>query len=150
MIIYTSYFGNINKIPVETRIAVSRGIPDWYVGEQMIELAPDWKTLKMSREDYDETLIRKYKKLNWAEIFDRIMNVAENNNYNTAVLLCWEKPNTWCHRRLIAEILEEKFNIVVTELGYERHAILPYFDLPEKEIKKNKIKKEVEFTKSLW
>jgi hypothetical protein len=49
-----------------------------------------------------------------------------------AVLLCWEAFNVRCHRRLVAEWLEEKLGIVVPELGHERSESLPFSDQPSK------------------
>lgn len=42
------------------------------------------------------------------------------------VLLCWESFNVRCHRRLVAEWLEEKLGIVVSELGHERAESMPF------------------------
>ena len=37
-----------------------------------------------------------------------------------------------CHRRLVAEWLEEKLGIVVPELGHERGESLPFGEQPSK------------------
>ena len=49
-----------------------------------------------------------------------------------AILLCWESFNVRCHRRLVAEWLEEKLGIVVTELDHERAESLPFTEQPSK------------------
>jgi len=36
-----------------------------------------------------------------------------------AILLCWEPPGAFCHRRLVAAWLETALGIVVPELGFE-------------------------------
>ena len=33
------------------------------------------------------------------------------------VLLCWEKPGDFCHRRLVADWLEKAIGIKISELG---------------------------------
>ena len=43
-----------------------------------------------------------------------------------AILLCWESFNVRCHRRLVAEWLEEKLGIVVPELGQKRGESIPF------------------------
>jgi len=48
------------------------------------------------------------------------------------VLLCWESFNMRCHRRLVAEWLEEKLGIVVPELGHERGESVPFSEQPSK------------------
>jgi hypothetical protein len=43
-------------------------------------------------------------------------------------LLCWEKPTdagAWCHRRLVANWLEEALGEKIPELGYETAAVQP-------------------------
>jgi hypothetical protein len=49
-----------------------------------------------------------------------------------AILLCWESFNVRCHRRLVAEWLEEKLGIVVPELEHERAESLPFNKQPSK------------------
>jgi len=51
--------------------------------------------------------------------------VAEELGPN-AILLCWESFNVRCHRRLVAERLEEKLGIVGPELGHERAESIPF------------------------
>ena len=47
-----------------------------------------------------------------------------------AILLCWESFNVRCHRRLVAELLEQKFGIVVPELGHDRRESVPFSEQP--------------------
>jgi len=49
-----------------------------------------------------------------------------------AILLCWESFNVRCHRRRVAEWLEEKLGIVVPELGHERGESMPFSEQPSK------------------
>ena len=49
-----------------------------------------------------------------------------------AILLCWESFNVRCHRRLVAEWLEEKLGIVVPELLHERSESIPFNEQPSK------------------
>jgi hypothetical protein len=75
------------------------------------------------------------------ELFDReyrkqlesldARRVAEELGPN-AILLCWESFNVRCHRRLVAEWLEEKLGIVVPELDHERAESLPFSEQPSK------------------
>ena len=75
------------------------------------------------------------------ELFDReyrkqldsldAKQVAEELGSN-AILLCWELFNVRCHRRLVAEWLEEKLGIVVPELDHERAESVPFSQQPSK------------------
>jgi len=49
-----------------------------------------------------------------------------------AILLCWESFNVRCHRRLVAEWLEEKLGIVVPEMDHERAESIPFSERPSK------------------
>lgn len=49
-----------------------------------------------------------------------------------AILLCWESFNVRCHRRLVAEWLEEKLGIIVPELNHERFESLAFSEQPSK------------------
>ena len=57
--------------------------------------------------------------------------VAEDLGPN-AIILCWESFNVRCHRRLVAEWLEERLGIVVPELEHERAESLPFNKQPSK------------------
>jgi hypothetical protein len=75
------------------------------------------------------------------ELFDReyrkqldslnAKQVAEDLGPN-AVVLCWESFNVRCHRRLVAEWLEENLGIIVPELEHERAESLPFNQQPSK------------------
>lgn len=66
------------------------------------------------KEDGDEEFYTKqyYKevldKLDPKEIYDEI---GEDS-----VLLCWEKPGSFCHRRIVAKWLEDNLSIKIEEL----------------------------------
>jgi hypothetical protein len=82
--------------------------------------------LRMSREDYDLNFDLIFKELDPKKIYDELVLMGGAD----PILLCWEKPNTWCHRRRIAEWLEEALGIEITEYGYNRADVLPYHPGP--------------------
>lgn len=116
---YTSYYTNIRNIPANLRpVAISRSVPKWFNGSADQRLAPTWAMLHMSREEYDYEFRKILKRLNPRKIYE---DLGDN-----AVLLCYERPNEWCHRRLVAEWFEEHLGIVVPEWGLPREKTLPY------------------------
>lgn len=118
---FTSNFARLKRIPAELNpIAISRRPPRWYKGPVMLELAPTSEMLKMSREDYDINFYQLLKDLDPREMFDRL---GEN-----AVMLCFESPNTACHRRIVAEWFETELGVIVPEFGFDRSESLPYRD----------------------
>jgi hypothetical protein len=82
--------------------------------------------LKMSREDYDREFDLILEKLNPREVYRDLLLMGGEH----PILLCWERPNTWCHRRRVAEWLEDALGIVITEHGFNRADVLPYFQPP--------------------
>jgi hypothetical protein len=78
--------------------------------------------LKMEREEYDLEFNLILQKLDPEEVYRDLVRMGGPD----AILLCWERPNTWCHRRRVAEWLEEALSIEITEYGMKRADVLPY------------------------
>lgn len=119
---YTSYYGALDKLPKNLRpVAISRQVPKWFTGAVEHRLAPAWKWLQMPREEYD----RRFRK--WLRRLDPWALYQELGD--NAVLLCYEAPGKWCHRRLVAEWFENELGIVVPEWGFRRDETPPYDQL---------------------
>lgn len=120
---YTSNYARLRRIPKDLRpVAISRRPPRWYTGEVMLDLAPTSDMLKMCKADYDVRFAEILAKLDPQETYDKL---GENS-----VLLCFESPNDWCHRRAVAEWFETHLGIVVPEYGFERSFSVPYASMP--------------------
>lgn len=92
-------------------VAISQGVPKWYKGKVYKKLAPSWALVKIEDE---KEYVRRYK----YEVLDRLDPAQVLKELGEdAVLLCWEKPGEFCHRRIVAEWLEEELGIEVPELG---------------------------------
>ncbi len=122
---FTSNFGQAKAILAAglEPVAISRGIPRWFKGRRMLELAPTWPMLRMSANDYS---------LNFEEILARLdpKQVCAQLG-EKAVLLCWEKPNVErCHRRRVAEWFEQALGIIVPEFGFPREETPAYLEMP--------------------
>lgn len=109
----TSYFAISSLHPDAVSIAAKK--PDWYNGREYKKLAPKWDWWKKwkdeglgeewYKEKYYETVLRK---LDPKKVYQEL---GEN-----AVILCYEKPGTFCHRRLVAEWLEKELKIEIPEV----------------------------------
>lgn len=114
---YTSYFSKLKSLEdlgYNNFVAVSGYIPTFYSNlmntnnnfRRIIELAPqkawffDWKNGKFTNDDYaklyNETVLNK---LNVNEIAEKLGDKA--------VMLCYEKSDSFCHRHLIADWLNK-------------------------------------------
>jgi hypothetical protein len=150
--IYTSYYANVKKLsPEMVPIGISQGNNRWFSGPYDKRLAPTWKMLKMSNEDYDREFFKILSRLNAKEIYDSLPD--------NAVLLCYEKFNDKCHRRAVAEWLEKELGIEVCEYGLKREESFPYEEcgpenkgkkrMPEMEVKKEP-ENQQKMTKEEW
>ncbi len=106
-------------------VAISQGVPRWYKGRRYLSLAPpSWLLQAKDPQLFDLEYRKQLDALN-------AKHVAEELGPN-AVMLCWESFNVRCHRRLVAEWLEERLGIVVAELDHERSESIPFCEQPSK------------------
>ena len=122
--IYTGRFENLTQYKQRGLVPVSIAgyAPDDYKEIQFKTLAPkyswwkEWHDKKLSndwyRTKYQETVLDK---LNPKVIANRLKAFGEN-----VVLLCYEKPNEFCHRQLVAAWLN-KAGIPVQEYQLSPH-----------------------------
>lgn len=123
---YTSNFARLRRLPEGLRpISIALSSARWYKGAREGRLAPARAMLDMARPDYDRAFQEILDGLNPGELYEQL---GDN-----AVLLCWESPGIWCHRRLVAEWFEDALGIVVPEFGFARDATPCYQDLPAKD-----------------
>lgn len=110
--IYTSYFANVKSLPSEViPIAICGGVPEWWCGLQYRKLAPkreffnEWK----SSGDNDYYVKCYYEQvlshLDPAQVYKELYKFVEYTGSYTEniALLCYEKPEDFCHRHLVAE-----------------------------------------------
>jgi hypothetical protein len=93
-------------------VAICRGLPRGWQGRVYKPLAPSWKLVKagLSREAF----IKVYR----AEVLDKLdaRQVIQDLGEGT-ILLCWEPPGEFCHRRVAAAWLQKELGVEVPELN---------------------------------
>lgn len=120
MEIYTSYFGKLRKLQDNgiLPVSIAIGTPRWFFGGTYPSLAPRRGMLKMNEDAYRRE-------------FDKILSInppmkvlrdldvmARNNGKRGVALLCYETPEKFCHRHLVAEWFKNKLGIEVKEYDY--------------------------------
>ena len=134
MKIYTSYFSNAKKLAevgIEV-IGIALYPPKWFTGLSMKSLAPTYSIFKFS--DTQEEYVSRFK----AEVLSRLNPkevVATINNFSRGkdvALCCFEKPNEFCHRHLVADWLNSTLGLNVEEFnsGPKRESKAPPVDTP--------------------
>jgi hypothetical protein len=105
--------GTFRTYKGKNSISIAIYPPLTYTGDKFPDLYPDRKTFfskkadeideKQYEEQYRERVLSK---LNPQEIYDML---------NGKVLLCWEPPGEFCHRRIVASWIQENLGIEVPE-----------------------------------
>ena len=109
--IYTSYFANIRKLPEDIiPIAICGKCPPNWIGLSYPKLAPKksffWEWKKNNDNNY---YIEHFQKevlnlLNPQETVKELYLLSKNKNI---ALICYEAPDKFCHRHLVAEWLNK-------------------------------------------
>ena len=118
--IYTTYFAKLRSLPDHvTPIAICGKAPDWYNGAQYKQLAPKWNFFsewKKTRDNHYYVRCFKEQVLSKLDI-NRVLNDLRSlSSTDDIALVCYEKPEDFCHRHLVANWLREN-NIPVKEFG---------------------------------
>lgn len=92
-----------------TRIFVARRKFPWVKCDEWIkEVAPSWNLLKdynSKRIDFSEYTPRYFKEME--DQMDVIKELAQRARSKTITLLCYEKTDEKCHRRLLKKLIEK-------------------------------------------
>ena len=122
MRIYTSYYANMRHIPEDiVQISIAGKAPKWYNGLEYKKLAPkfsffnEWKTKGLSNEYYIEHFNNEV--LSLLNANNVLSDLERLSGGKDCVLLCYESPDNFCHRHLVANWLENKLGIDVHEFS---------------------------------
>jgi hypothetical protein len=110
-------------------IAISLGVPASYRGLRYAPLHPTRAMLKIkNHEEYRAAYqVGILDRLDPQQVWRELHEMSE-----APILLCWEAANVFCHRRLVAEWLEQNLGVEISELGFQRDQCLPAMDCPAK------------------
>lgn len=108
----TSYYSKSWQHP--NAVSIAGKCPEFYTGRQFRALAPKLSFFLKYKSDGDEShYIECYNREVLGLLDARIVYDVLGSD---AVLLCWEDPNKFCHRHLIADWFQAQLGINVTEL----------------------------------
>lgn len=113
----TSYFGSRKFKEGMNLVRISTSAPDWFPWplRSFPKLYPGWELLKRYKEGQDNQ--EEARVLYHSQVLSKLdpKEVWEELGED-AVLLCWEKTDSFCHRHLVAEWLEENLGVKIEEL----------------------------------
>lgn len=108
--LYTTYFGNLKKLPKNIiPVSICGKAPDWWTGRQYKKLAPKYDFFMKWKENHDNEYYTKcfkeqvLDKLDIKDVVWDLWGVLDINEDVNIALVCYEKPEDFCHRHLVAE-----------------------------------------------
>ena len=105
--LYTSYFAMLKSLPENIiPISICGKAPDWYKGLQYKKLAPKYKFFMEWKRNHDNTFyIEHFNKevLNLLDVNDVIKDLKSLVPNKSIALICYEKPEDFCHRHLVSK-----------------------------------------------
>lgn len=115
--IFTSNFKIAGHLP--QAVAISRGIPRGWQGRRYKALAPPRDLIKIMEPERFIPLYR-------AQVLDRLdpMQVIREMGGDNFIMLCFEPPGEFCHRRVVAAWLRKHTGVLIEEFipSSKRHA----------------------------
>ena len=121
MRIYTSYFGNSKKLQQAgiKVIGISLYPPRWFNGISLKQVAPT-KSILFANGQTQEEYTRRYRSevLSRQDIQQFLKTVEQASGGQDVALCCYEKPEDFCHRHILADWIKEKRGIEISEYGY--------------------------------
>lgn len=115
--IFTSNFKIAGHLP--QAVAISRGIPRGWQGRRYTALAPPRDLIKIMEPEKFIPLYR-------AQVLDQLdpMQVIREMGGDNFIMLCFEPPGEFCHRRVVAAWLRKHTGVLVEEFipSFKRHA----------------------------
>lgn len=119
MKIYTSYFANVAKLQKAGIVMIGIALypPKWFYGPSIKYVSPSWDILHNSKseEDYVQRFNAEILAHRDPKVF--LSNIEKMAKGKNVALCCFEKPDEFCHRHLVAKWMQEKLGIQVEEFG---------------------------------
>ena len=116
--LYTSYFAKLKSIPDNiTPIAICGKLPDWFHGLHYKKLAPKWgffSEWKKTRDNHFYVRCFHEQVLSTLDAQSVLKELTAMANTENIALLCYERPEQFCHRHLVANWFREN-NIQIME-----------------------------------
>lgn len=120
MKIYTSYFGNLKRLKADgiVPVGIARFPPKWFGGLNYQKPAP------MAFMLIDNVTEAEYISLYIKYVTDRldarvvVRELEQLTHGRDCALLCYEKPDDFCHRHLFADWLSSKIGEPIEEYPY--------------------------------
>lgn len=96
----TSYFARASKLEGHRLVSISRGTPEWFKGERLIELAPSWELVELAKAGNFKEYLTRYEE----EVLSKQSALYIYRCYANAIFMCHEAaPPVWATRSMYYE-----------------------------------------------
>ena len=115
--IYTSNYSRQGQNPMS--ISISKKPPDYFSGEHLESLAPTWDMIQRIKTGGGDQV----------EYTRRYLQLLKDRNIDPqtvadlpdgTILLCYESPQDFCHRHLLAQWVENHTGVIIPEWKNEK------------------------------
>ena len=144
MKIFTSYYANIKNIPDDyILVSISGGLTkeiensidywDKYFAPSL-DIFTEFKKSELPNKE--EIYVRRFKDevLGNRDINEILKSWTDKFGKDKKyVMLCYETPEDFCHRQIVAEAIENKYGIEVNEIGIDNNYVRKDFKFKIKE-----------------
>jgi hypothetical protein len=115
--VYTSYFARVKEIQKDGLLPVGIAVnpPSWYTGAKLPYLAPRIEMLNIKNTEKYKVEFNKILSNKNPQKVKVDIETLQNYFKTDVVLLCFEKDWNTCHRKMVAEWLNQKLAWNVTE-----------------------------------
>lgn len=125
MKIYTSYFANgakLQKVGI-TIIGIALYPPKWFCGPSIKYVSPSWDILHNSKSE--DEYVQRFNSEILAHRDPKVFlsNIEKMSKGKDVALCCFEKPDEFCHRHLVAKWMNEQLGLGVEEYGISHNPI---------------------------
>jgi len=96
-------------------VSIANSAPRIFAGPTYRPLVPPWGLVKgyidrkVSKEEYTDKYLKQLELLDPNKIYNELFEIHKEN----PVLLCWEFPGDFCHRRIVGNWLGEILGVAV-------------------------------------
>lgn len=111
--IYTSNYARCGES--KHSISISASAPDYFAGPHMTVLAPSWDLLNQYKKGTVSKSMYKNEYIKLLEGRKLTPQIVYDSIPHEAILLCYERAGEFCHRRILADWLENDLNVRIPE-----------------------------------
>ena len=123
MTLYTGYFARTDIYVVHNLlpVSVSASVPNGFDYPAFKSIAPSWNLIHLYKDglisvtDYTKEYLSSLSKLTENAVLEDCKDYLRISSCDGIVFCCWEAPDKFCHRHLLADYIKDNFSLVVEE-----------------------------------